>query len=280
MGRRASPLELGDVDAYRSRRCAETTQRGGAPSPATLDRELELLKRFLDYAVACGRLKENPIAKVKLLRVPNVRRVVLDEEAFQRIRVAAEEWLRPILLVAFDTGMRKSEVLNLCWSRLDLKVGAVRLEAEDTKTEEPRVVYLTDRVLEMLKGLPRRLHCDFVFVNAATGPTWQGLQGAMERAREASGLAGIWVHDLRRSFVTQARRSGLPESVVARFSGHRTQAVFKRYNICRPEHLHARGPTGLLQRRVRLRLRIRVALAELLAGAPATLAEESPWDEA
>ena len=61
------------------------SRRGEAPSPATLDREVELLKRLLNYAAACGRLTENPIARVKLLRVPNVRRVVLDEEAFQRL---------------------------------------------------------------------------------------------------------------------------------------------------------------------------------------------------
>ncbi len=237
--RRASRLTLGDVDEYRNRRCAETTHRGGAPSPATLDREVELLKRFLNYAFACGRLEKNPLANVKLLRVPNVRRVVLDEEGFQRLIDASDAWLRPILLVAYDTGMRKSEVLNLRWSQLDLKAGAVRLEAEDTKTEEPRVVYLTDRVLGMVKGLPRRLHCDFVFVNPATGRPWQDLQGAMERAREAAGLEGLWVHDLRRSFVTQARRSGLPESVVARFSGHRTHAVFKRYNIVEEQDLKA-----------------------------------------
>ncbi len=70
---------------------------------------MELLKRLLNFAAACGKLPENPIARVKLLRMPNVRRVVLDEEAFQRFHQAAEAWLRPILLVAFDTGMRKSE---------------------------------------------------------------------------------------------------------------------------------------------------------------------------
>jgi integrase len=50
---------------------------------------------------------------------------------------------------------------------------------------------------------------------------------------------GAWVHDLRRSSVTLARRSGLPESVVARFSGHRTAAVFKRYNIVEEQDLKA-----------------------------------------
>jgi integrase len=76
-------------------------------------------------------------------------------------------------------------------------------------------------------------------VNPATGKPWPDIQGAAERAREKAGLEGVWVHDLRRSFVTQARRSGLPESVVARFSGHRTPAVFKRYNIVEEQDLKA-----------------------------------------
>jgi len=200
---------------------------------------VELLKRLLNFAATCGKLTENPIARVKLLRVPNVRRVVLDEEAFRRLSAAAEKWLRPILLMAFDTGMRKSEVLNLRWSQVDLRAGAVRLEAEDTKTDEPRVVYLTERVLAMLAEQPRLLHAEFVFVNPATGRPWQDVQGAAERARKKAGLEGVWVHDLRRSFVTLSRRSGLPESVVARFSGHRTAAVFKRYNIVEEQDLKA-----------------------------------------
>ncbi len=94
-------------------------------------------------------------------------------------------------------------------------------------------------MLKALSEQPRPLHADYVFVNPATGKPWQDIQGAAERARAKAGLEGIWVHDLRRSFVTEARRSGLPESVVARFSGHRTPAVFKRYNIVEEQDLKA-----------------------------------------
>lgn len=114
----ADRLPLKDVDAYRDARLKEKTQRGTPPTPATLDREVELLKRLLGYAVKSGQLKEHPLRDVQLLRKPNVRRMVLDENGFQRLFAAAEEALRPILLPAFDTGMRKEELLALRWEQV------------------------------------------------------------------------------------------------------------------------------------------------------------------
>jgi integrase len=183
------------------------------------------------YAVECGRLQANPVARVKLLRKPNVRRVTIDEPTFAGLLEAADPRYRPILLVAYDTGMREGEVLNLRWSQLDRKAGAVRLAAEDTKTDMPRTVYLTKRVQEALALLPRHLESDFVFVNPETGTRWSELRPMFDKARKAIGREGLWFHDLRRSFVTNARRRGVPESVVMRMSGHRTRAVFDRYNI-------------------------------------------------
>jgi hypothetical protein len=61
--RRASRFSRGDVEEHRTKRQAETSWRGGAPSPGTLDREVELLKRLLNFAAACGKLTENPIAR-------------------------------------------------------------------------------------------------------------------------------------------------------------------------------------------------------------------------
>lgn len=60
----ADRLSLREVDGYRDARLKETTQRGGPPSPATLDREVELLKRMLSYAVKAGLLTEHPLGAV------------------------------------------------------------------------------------------------------------------------------------------------------------------------------------------------------------------------
>ena len=60
-----------------------------------------------------------------------------------------------------------------------------------------------------------------------------------QRAVRAAGVQGLWFHDLRRSFITRARRVGVPESVVMRMSGHRTHAVFERYNVVDTQDLRA-----------------------------------------
>ncbi len=234
---KAMELSQRHVDEYRTRRFGEKTRKGTPPSPATLDREVELLKRFLNYAVACGRLTHNPIAKAKLLRKPNVRRTVVSEEAFQCLHAAAEECFKPILAVAYETGMRKREVLDLRWEQLDLKEGVIRLLPQDTKAEDARVVYLAPRALEAVRRIPRRLGSAYVFVNPQTGEPWVDVRKQFLNACKAARLSGVWFHDLRRSFVTNARRYGVPESVVMRMSGHKTRAVFERYNVVAEEDL-------------------------------------------
>jgi integrase len=233
----AAGLTVKDVDEYRTKRLAETTRRKKAPSPASLDREVELLKRMLNYAVSCGSLLSNPLAAVKLLRKPNVRRSVLDDAAFEKLLAAAESQLKPIILVAYDTGMRLREVLGLRWSHVNLKLGVIKLGAEDTKTEEPRTVFLTKRVRARLEVQPRHIKSDWVFTNPATDEAWKDIRKTFRRACKTAKLAGIWFHDLRRSFVTNARRHGVPESVVMKMSGHRTRAVFDRYNIIEEDDL-------------------------------------------
>lgn len=246
LGKRvSSELHQGDVDAYRTLRGAEGTNRKDAdgkplpPSPASLDREVELLKRILGYAVRCGKLRHNPLAGVPLLRVPNVRDVTVTDEQFEAIIAAVKPrsaWMRPILLVAFDTGMRAGEVCKLLSARLDLRTGVLRLTPQETKSERGRTVALQQRTIAALKELPPRLGCQYLF------PAKRGYDpknpkpvalpgGGLRVALKSAGLEHVHLHDLRRSYATLARRRGIPESVVMAQGGWQTPSVFKRYNI-------------------------------------------------
>jgi integrase len=230
--RSAASLTQRDVDDYRNLRFAEGGRRGDRPAPATLDRETALLKRALNYAVKCGQLDRHPLYGVEMLNVPNVRRVVIDEATFAKLVEAADPEFRPILLVAYDTGMRKDEIRTLRWEQVDLKEGYISLSHEDTKTATSRRVYLTSRVIEAIKQVPRHLESPYVFTSSRTGTMWKELRRFFTRACERAGVSTeTWFHDLRRSFVTNARRRGVPESVVMRMSGHKTRSVFDRYNV-------------------------------------------------
>lgn len=235
----AIKLTREDVEWYRQRRLSEPTRSGRPPSPATLDREVALLKRIVSYQVECGKLSRNPIAKVPLLNVPNTRDMVLRGSMLERIKKAAPPAAAQMIEFDVEAGLRKSELRILRWDQIDFAAGCIRLNGKDTKTDRPRVVYLSERAKEILRQIPRQLHAKFVWVNPKTGRPWSDPYKMLRRACRELGLNGIWFHDLRRTFVTDTRRIGVPESVVMKLSGHRTRNVFDRYNIIDESDLKA-----------------------------------------
>jgi integrase len=240
--RRIMNLTLGDVDEYRERRAAETTCRKKAPESATVDREVELLTRACHFGVSRGLLPRNPLAGVKLLRKPNTRRTVITDEVIDRILAELKghspprTWWRSRPACASGSSSTSNGRFTLTWGG-----GVVHLAAQDTKTKRPRHVYLTKRALDALKALRNRTPKDakYVFTNPATGRPYVDPRKSFSTACSKAGLNGVWVHDLRRSFVTNARRAGVPESVVMRMTGHRTRAVFDRYNIVSDDDVRA-----------------------------------------
>ena len=78
-------------------------------------------------ALKGGVLRENPAAPVSLERENNERDRVFSLDEFQALMNVAPAHLKPILLTAYYTGMRKGEILNLTWDRVDLKAGLLRL---------------------------------------------------------------------------------------------------------------------------------------------------------
>lgn len=244
-------LSARHIDAYRTVRMQETTVRGTPPAVASLNREVGLLKRMITYLIRCGDLKASPIAHVPAMPERNVRSMVVDEPTFKKLYDAAEDALKPILVVAYDSGMRLNEILKLEWDRVDLKGKKIVLRHEDTKTEQARVIILTERVVRELKAIPRPIDGGFVFRSkrrSDKGGPVTDIRKAFARACKGAGLkqglnGGVIFHDLRRSFVTRSRKLGIPESVIMRMTGHRTTEVFSRYNIVDEQDIRVAAKT-------------------------------------
>ena len=94
---------------------------------------------MISRAIKHGKLDTNPILRVKKLPENNVRERVLDSDGFEALLEACPQHLRPIVLVAYYTGMRKSEIVFLTWEEVDLQNRFIRLKGDRTKTGVARV---------------------------------------------------------------------------------------------------------------------------------------------
>src|SRR6266545_715344 len=136
-------------------------------------------------------------------------------------------------LALMRSGMRKGEILNLTWDRVDLKAGVIRLQPEDTKTREGRTIPLTKELSEMLRNATIYLdesgqRVPWVFTYA--GKRILSVRRAFEVACRKAGIDNVVFHDLRHTFVTNMRRAGVDYFRIMAITGHRTMEVFKRYH--------------------------------------------------
>ena len=151
------------VDNYKTHRLDQVTVRRNKTKPATLNRELACLRYMFNLAVRDGKAEKNPMLGVELEKENNKRDRILFTDEYHVLLDKAPLYLKPILMFAYHTGMRKSEILNLLWDRIDLKNGFIRLQAEDTKNGEARVIPLNNELTVLLKNTIKCLHHDYVF---------------------------------------------------------------------------------------------------------------------
>lgn len=221
------------TDTYRQTRMAE-----GA-SMATVNRELSALRRGFRLAIQKGLLATRP--EFEIPEENNARQGFFELDDFRAVQAELAEPLRPLVEFAYLTGWRRQECLGLTWANVDRDAEVLRLEVGTTKNGEgrtfpygvlPRLKALLDRQWEQRDGL-------FVFHRRGQPikDYYEAWHNACERAAKRDGLVirpaliGRIPHDFRRTAVRNLVRAGVPERVAMQLTGHKTRAVFDRYNI-------------------------------------------------
>jgi integrase len=201
-----------------------------AYKPATVNRMLALMKRIYNLAIREDRVEKNPCFKVSMLPENNKRDRVISHAEFQAIISHLPKHAEDIVTVAYYTGMRSGEILNLTWDRVNLKEGYIDLTADDTKTSEPRRIYLNKNLLEIFSnvGKIRRIKHQNVFTYR--GNPIINIRHSFQGACKKAGIKDFRFHDLRHTFNTNMRKAGVDRSVIMKITGHKTMAMFERYN--------------------------------------------------
>lgn len=242
-GRRAASLKGALAEEY-----VQYRLKTGV-SPATVNRELATLIRMLRLGYERDKVGKLPVIH-KLTEAPP-RAGFFERADFEAVRRHLRPELQCAVTIAHSYGWRmQSEVLTLTLSQVDLSAGTMRINPGGSKTGEGRVVYLSSEIKKMLEDQIERVRSlsrtlgrviPYLFPHLPNGR----LQGTRIRdfrkswgsACKAVGLSGMLRHDLRRTAARNLIRSGVPEVVSMRITGHRTRSVFDRYNIVSPADL-------------------------------------------
>ena len=211
--------------------------------PATINRFVAALSVVLSHAARDWEwMAENPVTRMRKVRENNEDRghCLTDEERLRLLEVCKKSGSSKLyLLVIFllATGARTGEVLGLRWENLDLENGRASLKR--TKNGQPRTLFLSGQLVEMLGGLreqakPRQ--ADLIFPGHVDLAKPLDLKRPWDDARKLAGLPTFRLHDLRHSCATYLAQTGATEHEIMKLLGHKTPQMAQRYVHLAEEH--------------------------------------------
>lgn len=197
---------------------------------ATINRELTILKRMFSIALREGWLLRHPFSGSDTLisGSDETRRTrVLSRDEEELLLDACDEnrtTLRPIIICAIDTGMRRGEIFKLKWRDVDMANRRIMVQAMNTKILRSRPLPISSRLLAELESLPNRGKVQRVFGITDT------VKRSFGTAKRVAGITDLKFHDLRHTFATRLVQAGMPLAEVSRLLGHTNIATTFRYS--------------------------------------------------
>ncbi len=229
---RAIEITTDRLTAYQAHRLAMGAAR------ASVNYELAILRRAFSLALRAGKVASRP--DFPMLHVDNARQGFFEREHLEAVLKFLPGYLHPVIRTAFITGWRiHSELLTRQWRHVDFNHGWLRLDPGESKNREGREFPFTPElrsILEAQREYVRNLELAHnrliahVFVRPDGSPI-RDFRAAWSSACTRAGLPGRIPHDLRRSAVRNLERAGVPRSAAMKITGHKTEAIYRRYAI-------------------------------------------------
>jgi integrase len=216
---------LGDITAY-DVECFKA-ERKRTRAGATVNRDLALLKTMYNKASHWKFFRgDNPVRGVTFFPERQKERI-LSQEGAQRLVKASTKSLKPVVIVALNTGMRISEILGLHWENVDFERRFIFIER--SKNGRSRKVPMNSEVRKALAGLPRN-GAEFIFSKERSSGPLRSVRTAFLNALKKAKIANVRFHDLRHTFATNLVMNGVDLVTVKEILGHSEIAMTVRYS--------------------------------------------------
>lgn len=191
-------------------------------SGATANRHHTVMQSVFSRAKEWGDFSgDNPFNHIKKEREAAHRLRYLEKDEIPRLLDACESRIRPVVLCAIHTGMRRGEILGLTWENLDLQKGIIYIL--QSKSGKPREIPVTPVLREALLALGPKPSGKIFEVPDIT------LRRAYARALRKAGLLHARFHDLRHTFASHFIMQTQDLPALQRLLGHSTPLMTQRY---------------------------------------------------
>jgi len=212
------------IESYKTKRLKDGLK------PATTNRELRLISNMLNKAIEWNFLINNPFVGITFLKSNHVPVKFLGVEEIDKLVGFSSMWLRPILIVLRNSGMRTHELLNLKFSDIDFERKTMIVRS--LKTNSFRVIPMNQELFDTLvwlrnncchpntnKILPRADHQKVYVFCKLDGNKPDSIKTSFNKACRKAGLKAN-PHMLRHSFASHLIMNGVDIVTVKELLGH------------------------------------------------------------
>jgi integrase len=249
------------VEKWRSKRLS------GGIKPATVNRDITVLKSALSKAVEWKFIESNPLSTFKPAKIDKSAKVrYLDKEEIIRLRGAlnererklmeerssANEWrrergreellndplyyIKALVLLSINTGLRRGEILSLTWENVDLNRAIITITGDFAKNGKTRHVPLNAEALIILQQWQKRTSSQGLIFPSKQGKKLKSVKSAWSGILELAKIKNFRWHDMRHHFASKLVMAGVDLNTVRELLGHSDMAMTLRYAHLAPEH--------------------------------------------
>ncbi len=216
-------------------------RKGAAPS--TVNKEKSALSKMFQVLMELRLMTANPARMVKSLSEKESKRsAYVGLTDFQRIMEVLPNWFKPVAQTAYYTGMRRGEVLGLTRFNVNLHKRLITLSSTSTKERARKKIPIHMDLVPILENLMKGQGTDKLFLhNEKPVAHRDEVRWCWDRrvARLEDLTPPPCFHDLRHTWKTNARRSGMHPEIEKAIMGHASRArnIHEGYGVIGDDEL-------------------------------------------
>lgn len=219
------------IESYKAKRALGVKK-------VSVNKDIAVLKAFLNRAVMLGHLTHNPAQYIKRLKEEEHQIQFLSDEAVKKLLEAASPKFRQIITVFLLTGMRLGEFLELRWADVDFRHKQIIIQNREgwtTKNKKPRVIPMHPVIEKILKELPQ--NGKYVFESESGKTLRSYIHQELARYAEKAGVKTNF-KIFRSTFASNLVMSGVDIYAVSKLLGHHDVKITeKHYAHLTPDYL-------------------------------------------